>query len=146
MPRADVVAIGPGVAGLSAAARLAEAGASVTLVAKGHASTHWGAGGIDVAAPAAARTPAEGVRTLAASSGHPYAVVGGDVDAAVTWLAGVLAAEGLPYAGTIETPIRRVPTALGGTRRVAIVPEAQSAALRPWERDELLVVAGPAGF
>ena len=57
-----------------------------------------------------------------------------------------LAAAGLPYAGTLETPIRRVPTAIGGTRRVAIVPEAQSAALRPWEPDEVLVVAGPAGF
>ena len=61
MPRADVVVIGAGLAGLTAAARLAEAGASVALVAKGHASTHWGAGGIDVAAPDDARTPAEGV-------------------------------------------------------------------------------------
>ena len=146
MPRADVVVIGVGLAGLTAAARLAEGGASVALVAKGHASTHWGAGGIDVAGPDDARTPAEGIARLAAVPGHPYAVLGPDVAPATAWLQGVLAGAGLPYVGTPETPIRRVPTAIGGTRRVAIVPEAQSAALRPWEPDEVLVVAGPAGF
>jgi glycerol-3-phosphate dehydrogenase subunit B len=146
MPRADVVVIGAGLAGLTAAARLAESGASVALVAKGHASTHWAAGGIDVAAPDSARTPADGVATLAAVPGHPYGVLGADVVPATAWLQGVLAEAGLPYAGTPETPIRRVPTAIGGTRRVAIVPEAQAAALRPWEPDEVLVVAGPAGF
>ena len=85
MPRADVVVIGAGLAGLSAAARLAESGASVALVAKGHASTHWAAGGIDVAAPDSARTPADGVATLAAVPGHPYAVLGADVAPANTW-------------------------------------------------------------
>ena len=42
MPHADVVVIGAGLAGLTAATRLAEAGAAVTLVAKGHASTPLG--------------------------------------------------------------------------------------------------------
>ncbi|MEO5963857.1 MAG: FAD-binding protein, partial [Candidatus Limnocylindrales bacterium] len=72
--------------------------------------------------------------------------LGGDVEPAVAWLTKHLAASGLPYVGTLETPIRRVPTAIGGTRRVAIVPDAQSAALAPWEPDEILVVAGPAGY
>jgi glycerol-3-phosphate dehydrogenase subunit B len=146
MPHADVVVIGVGLAGLTAAATLAEAGASVTLVAKGHASTHWGSGGIDVAAPQGAHTPAEGVAQLGALDDHPYAILGEDAGPAVAWLLERLAASGLPYAGTLETPIRRVPTAIGGTRRVAIVPEAQAAALRPWGRDEVLVVAGPAGY
>ena len=146
MPHADVVVIGAGLAGLTAAARLAEAGATVTLVAKGHASTHWGAGGIDVAAPQGAHTPAQGVARLAGLDDHPYAFLGADAAPAVDWLLERLAASGLPYAGTLETPIRRVPTAIGGTRRVAIVPEAQAGSLRPWERDEVLVVAGPAGF
>ena len=146
MPRADVVVIGAGLAGLTAAARLAEAGAAVTLVAKGHASTHWGAGGIDVAAPEGARTPAEGIARLETNPDHPYSFLGADAGSAVTWLMERLEASGLPYVGTLETPIRRVPTAIGGTRRVAIVPEAQSAAVRPWDPDEILVVAGPAGF
>ena len=146
MPRADVVVIGAGLAGLTAAARLAEAGAAVTLVAKGHASTHWGAGGIDVAAPEGARTPGRGDRAAETNPDHPYAFLGADAGPAVTWLMDRLEASGLAYVGTLETPIRRVPTAIGGTRRVAIVPEAQSAAVRPWDPDEILVVAGPAGF
>lgn len=146
MPHADVVVIGAGLAGLTAATHLAEQGASVTLVAKGHASTHWGSGGIDVAAPQGAHTPAEGVAHLAALEDHPYAFLGGDAGPAVEWLMDRLAESGLPYQGTLQTPIRRVPTAIGGTRRVAIVPEAQAAALRPWEPGEVLVVAGPAGF
>jgi glycerol-3-phosphate dehydrogenase subunit B len=145
MPHADVVVIGAGLSGLVAAARLAGAGAVVTLVAKGHASTHWGSGGLDVASPPGVATPAEGVARLAAGD-HPYAALAPDVEPAVAWLTEALASSGLPYAGTLDTPIRRVPTAIGGTRRVAIVPLAQSAALRPWEPDELLVVAGPAGF
>ncbi|HYO43388.1 MAG TPA: anaerobic glycerol-3-phosphate dehydrogenase subunit GlpB [Candidatus Limnocylindrales bacterium] len=145
MPHADVVVIGAGLSGLVAATRLAEAGAIVTLVAKGHASTHWGSGGLDVAAPLGAGTPAEGVARLATED-HPYSFLAPDVAPSVSWLLERLEASGLPYTGTMDTPIRRVPTAIGGTRRVAIVPAAQAAALRPWEPDELLVVAGIAGF
>ena len=145
MPHADVVVIGAGLAGLVAAARVAESGATVTLVAKGHASTHWGSGGLDVAGPAGAATPAEGVASLAAQD-HPYGFLAPDVAPSVAWLLERLEAGGLPYAGTLDTPIRRVPTAIGGTRRVAIVPAAQAAALRPWDPDEILVIAGPAGF
>ncbi len=145
MPHADVVVIGAGLAGLVAAARLAESGAAVTLVAKGHASTHWGAGGMDVAAPVGSGTPAEGVARLARED-HPYSFLAPDVAPSMAWLLERLEAGGLPYAGNLDTPIRRVPTAIGGTRRVAIVPAAQAAAQRPWDPDELLVVAGPAGF
>jgi glycerol-3-phosphate dehydrogenase subunit B len=145
MPHADVVVIGAGLSGLVAATRLAEAGAVVTLVAKGHARTHWGAGGLDIAAPAGASTPADGVTRLAALE-HPYAFLAPDVAPSLAWLLERLGAGGLPYVGTLDTAIRRVPTSIGGTRRVAIVPAAQAAALRPWEHDEVLVVAGIAGF
>ena len=145
MPHADVVVIGAGLAGLVAASRLAESGAVVTLVAKGHASTHWASGGLDVAAPVGAATPAEGVARLAQLD-HPYAFLAPDVAPSIAWLLERLAAGGLPYSGTLDTPIRRVPTAIGGTRRVAIVPAAQAAAQRPWKDDETLVIAGLAGF
>jgi len=145
MPHADVVVVGAGLAGLVAAARIAEAGATVTLVAKGHASTHWGSGGLDVAGPSGVATPAEGVAHLATLD-HPYSFLAPDVAPSVAWLLERLEAGGLPYAGTLDTPLRRVPTAIGGTRRVAIVPAAQAAALRPWEPDEILVIAGPAGY
>jgi glycerol-3-phosphate dehydrogenase subunit B len=145
MPHADVVVVGAGLAGLVAAARIAETGATVTLVAKGHASTHWGSGGLDVAGPAGAATSAEGVAHLAALD-HPYSFLAPNVAPSIAWLLARLEAGGLPYAGTLDTPLRRVPTAIGGTRRVAIVPAAQAAALRPWETDEILVIAGPAGY
>jgi glycerol-3-phosphate dehydrogenase subunit B len=145
MPHADVVVIGAGLSGLVAATRLAEAGAVVTLVAKGHARTHWGSGGLDIAAPPGAATPADGVARLAALE-HPYAFLAPDVAPSLAWLLERLGGGGLPYVGTLDTAIRRVPTSIGGTRRAAIVPAAQAAALRPWERDEVLVVAGPAGF
>jgi glycerol-3-phosphate dehydrogenase subunit B len=145
MPHADVVVIGAGLSGLVAATRLAEAGARVTMVAKGHARTHWGSGGLDIATSSGATSPADGVRRLAVH-GHPYGFLGPDVAPSVAWLQGLLAAAGLPYASTLDSPLRRMPTAIGGTRRAAILPAAQAAALRPWASDEILVVAGIAGF
>ena len=60
MPSADVVVIGAGLAGLTAAIAAAESGAHVVVLAKGHAATHWGPGGIDVAGIPAASTPRDG--------------------------------------------------------------------------------------
>ncbi len=113
----------------------------VTLVAKGHASAHWGSGGLDVAAPADADTPAEGVVTLAGLD-HPYRFLAPDV-APVGGVAPRAARRGTspPARGDHDAPIRRVPTAIGGTRRVAIVPAAQGGLAA--DADEVLVVAGP---
>ena len=41
MARADVVVVGAGLAGLTAAIALADRGATVEAVARGHAATHW---------------------------------------------------------------------------------------------------------
>ena len=71
MPRADVVVIGAGLAGLTAAARLAEAGASRRARGEGHAAHALGAGGIDVAAPDGARHPGRGHRVACARAGPP---------------------------------------------------------------------------
>ena len=71
MSSADVVVVGAGLAGLTAAIALADSGARVEVVARGHAATHWTAGGIDVAAPRGSATPAEGVAALAAPPRAP---------------------------------------------------------------------------
>ncbi|MGH2466027.1 MAG: FAD-dependent oxidoreductase, partial [Candidatus Limnocylindrales bacterium] len=57
MASADVAVAGAGLAGLTAAIRLAEAGARVQVLAAGHATTHWAPGGIDLGALADSPTP-----------------------------------------------------------------------------------------
>lgn len=146
MPVADVVVIGAGLAGLSAAVAAAESGAHVIVLAKGHAATHWGPGGIDVAGIPGASTPRDGVRRLAGDPGHPYAFLADDVADALDWLRPHLAAGGLEYVGDLDTPHQAVPTSIGGTRRAAILPAGQAAALAPWSPGERLVVCGIAGF
>ncbi len=146
MPSADVVVVGAGLSGLTAAIGLAEAGARVEVIARGHAATHWTAGGFDIAAPPGCPTSAEGVDHLAAQGGHPYAVLGVDVATALASIREVLAAEGLTYAGELDDPLRSVPTSIGGARRVAILPAGQAGALEPWADGEGLVVCGPARF
>lgn len=146
MSTADVVVVGAGLAGLTSAIALAEAGASVEIVARGHAATHWTAGGLDVAAPPGATTPEEGIAALRSIRGHPYGTLATDVAGAVERFRTIAAAEGLPFEGDVTSPIRRVPTSIGGTRPAAILPAAQAPALRPWSPDERLVICGFAGF
>jgi glycerol-3-phosphate dehydrogenase subunit B len=86
------------------------------------------------------------VAALARRRGHPYATLRGEVAAAVADVRSTLADEGLVYVGELEDPLRSIPTAIGGTRRVAILPAAQAAALAPWQSQERLVVCGITGF
>ncbi|HET7676447.1 MAG TPA: anaerobic glycerol-3-phosphate dehydrogenase subunit GlpB [Candidatus Limnocylindrales bacterium] len=146
MARADVVVVGAGLAGLSAAVGLAEAGARVEVLATGHAATHWAPGGLDVAAVPGTETPAAGLRLLAARPQHPYALLASHVAPALAWLRGVVAGSGLVYVGDLDAPIRPVPTSVGRTRPAAILPEGQAAALAPWAPDERLLICGPLGF
>lgn len=140
MPRADVVVIGAGLAGLSCAAELAASGARVFLVGKGMAATHWTHGGLDVAATAGARTSRDGIRGLATVPGHPYAALASAAEAAVAGHLARLAAAGLPMRGSLDATLVPIPTAIGALRPAAILPQAQAAALDPWDGDGLLLV------
>lgn len=142
MPSADVVVIGAGLSGLTAATELAERGARVQLTAKGMAATHWAHGGLDIAAPGGAATSAKGIALLQANVGHPYAVVGEEVGPALQAQLARLSDGGLPYVGRLTTPLRPFPTAVGGLRPAAVVPAAQAAALKPWRGDEGLLLLG----
>jgi glycerol-3-phosphate dehydrogenase subunit B len=118
MTRHDVIVVGAGVAGLTAAVRLAEGGARVLVVAKGVGSTHLAPGTIDVL-----REPLGDF--CAAHPEHPYAVIGTDgLAAAAAWLTEHVAAGPLaPYAytGSVEENLL-LPTAVGAAKPSALVP------------------------
>jgi glycerol-3-phosphate dehydrogenase subunit B len=128
----DVVVVGTGLAGLTAAVRLAEDGARVLVLAKGVGATHLSAGTIDILgyAPERVDRPAEAVGALVdAQPGHPYALVGADaVTAAVDWFKARIEAGPLaPYAytGGVEENLL-LPTAAGVARPSAVVPETMA--------------------
>jgi glycerol-3-phosphate dehydrogenase subunit B len=128
----DVVVIGAGTAGLTAAALLAEGGARVCVVARGVGSTHLAPGTVDVLGYAPGRVAAPG-RALgdfvAANPGHPYALLGPEALApALQWFAERVAAgpqPGYHYVGGLERN-HLLPTALGALRPSALVPETMA--------------------
>jgi glycerol-3-phosphate dehydrogenase subunit B len=128
----DVIVVGTGLAGLTAAVRLAEGGARVLVLAKGVGATHLSAGTIDVLGytPERVERPGEALGALIESRPeHPYALVGADgVAAAVDWFKERMAAGPLaPYAytGGLEENLL-LPTAVGVARPSAVVPETMA--------------------
>jgi len=128
MNRHDVVVVGAGLAGLTAAVRLAEAGARVAVLAKGVGATHLGPCTIDALGydPDPVEHPAEAMRRLAeARPGHPYALAGPDaLRAGIAWLADTMASGPLApytYTGGLEENLR-LPTAVGVLKPSAAVP------------------------
>jgi glycerol-3-phosphate dehydrogenase subunit B len=127
--RPDAIVVGTGLAGLSAAVRLAEGGARVLVLAKGVGATHLSAGTIDVLGYAGRRVerPLDGLDDL--PDGHPYGLVGAEgVAAAVDWFKRRIAAGPLApyaYAGGVEENLL-LPTAVGAVRPSAVVPETMA--------------------
>lgn len=131
--RHDVVVIGAGTAGLTAGARLAEAGARVCVIAKGIGSTHLAPATIDVLgyAPQRVESPWEAIPEFAAAHpGHPYALLGRPLLAeAVSWFGATAAAgESSPYGyvGSLDRNLL-LPTAVGALKPSALVPETFAA-------------------
>jgi glycerol-3-phosphate dehydrogenase subunit B len=135
----DAVVIGAGVAGLTAAARLAESGARVCVLAKGVGSTHLAPGTVDVlgyepdgSEPARrVDSPARALPSfVAARPNHPYALVGVDaIRSALDWFVERIAhgpQPGYRYVGDLERN-HLLPTAVGAARPSALVPETMAA-------------------
>jgi glycerol-3-phosphate dehydrogenase subunit B len=133
MSHHDVVVIGTGLAGLTAAVRLAESGARVLVLAKGVGATHLSPGTIDVLGYADGGRVGRPIDSLgpllAAHPGHPYGHVGADgIGAAVAWFKDRVAHGSLaPYAyvGGVEENML-LPTAVGVPRPSAVVPQTMA--------------------
>ena len=122
-----VVVIGAGLAGLTAALRLAEEGADVTVVAKGSGGLGLSPGTLDVLgyAPGRVDAPLEAVAGLIdALPGHPYAHVGDALGAALTWFAGRV--PGMRYRGDGPRNLL-LPSAVGVPRPTALAPASMAA-------------------
>ena len=132
----DVVVIGAGTAGLVAATRLAQSGASVCVLAKGIGSTHLAPATIDVLgyAPDLVSAPLDGIAALtAARTDHPYGLIGTEaLTAGLDWFSTTAAAGPYPGYGYVGGLQRNMlfPTALGALRPSALVPETMAAGER----------------
>ena len=124
-----MIVVGAGLAGLTAAVRLAESGARVLVLAKGVGATHLSAGTIDVLGYAGGRVerPLDALGSLPA--GHPYGLVGAErIAASVAWFGERIAGgslRGYAYVGSAEENLL-LPTAVGVPRPSALVPETMA--------------------
>jgi glycerol-3-phosphate dehydrogenase subunit B len=126
MSHHDVIVVGTGLAGLTAATRLAEGGARVLVLAKGVGATHLSPCTIDVLGYAPDLVDDPGAALGRVGGDHPYAAVGRDgVAAAIAWFADVMR-ERYPYAGSLERNLL-LPTAVGALKPSAVVPETMAA-------------------
>lgn len=122
MSHHDVIVVGGGLAGLTAATRLAEAGTRVLVIAKGVGATHLSPVTIDVLGYAPERVERPGDALSGLADDHPYSLAGRDaVAAAIAWWS-----ESMPYVGGLEQNLL-LPTAVGALKPSALVPETMAA-------------------
>jgi glycerol-3-phosphate dehydrogenase subunit B len=124
----DVLVIGIGTSGLTAALRCQEAGLSVTLLAKGVGSTHLAPGTIDVLGydPELVESPSQRLaRFVEGNPEHPFAHIGAEaVRRSLEWFTARF--DGYRYRGSMDENLL-LPTAIGSIKPSALVPESLSA-------------------
>jgi glycerol-3-phosphate dehydrogenase subunit B len=125
----DVLIVGAGLAGLTAAWQVALRGKKVQIAAKGWGTTHWHAGCIDmlgyhpIEATEAVTSPRETIAQLiAAQPQHPYALAGlAQVEEALTAVQTLFAEAGYPLHGSLDKNWQ-LPTAVGSMRPTCLAP------------------------
>ncbi|HEY2939542.1 MAG TPA: glycerol-3-phosphate dehydrogenase subunit GlpB [Gaiellaceae bacterium] len=124
----DAVVIGAGLAGLTAALRLAEEGQRVLVVAKGVGATHLAPATIDVLGydNGPVESPERALPEFAAAnSAHPYRRLSVElIRASLDWFVARLGDHG--YRGGLEENLL-LPTAVGVPKPTALVPAAMAA-------------------
>ncbi len=127
----DLLIIGAGLAGLTAAYSAAKAGQKVKVIAKGMGITHWHAGTVDVLGYAAEGAgvvrPLEAIDDLPPD--HPYRLLGADrLSAALADFTRLTAEIGLPYTGAQTTGDNLwLPSPVGAARPTFLAPAGQAA-------------------
>ena len=130
----DVLVIGAGLAGLTAAWQAAVRGKKVKVLAKGWGATHWHSGCIDLLgywpleADTAVTNPLQTIEQLVKERPqHPYALAGLDnITAAVSAFQALCADAGYPLAGSPEQNWL-LPTAVGTFRPTCLAPQTMTA-------------------
>lgn len=126
----DLLVIGAGLAGLSAALRAAEAGLRVKVIAKGMGSPYWAAGAIDLlgyvgVADRAVASP--WARMAELDAGHPYQRLGeARIRQALDWFQQCPAAQALGYTGAGDNNVL-TPSPAGAWRPSYLAPAGQRA-------------------
>ncbi|MBX7232847.1 MAG: glycerol-3-phosphate dehydrogenase subunit GlpB [Caldilineales bacterium] len=150
----DVLVIGAGLSGLTAAYTVAQTGLKAKVIAKGLGSLHWGAGTIDLFGYAPLDPQRPIARPLDFIAGwlaenqpqHPYALLGArQVQAALDSFAALTSDMGLPYIGAQTSGDNLLlPTAVGAARPTFLAPQSQLAG--DLSRDEPMLIVGFAGL
>lgn len=143
----EVLIIGAGFAGLTAAWQAAKHGHSVQVIAKGWGATHWLSGCIDVlgyypidaAEPLA--SPGEGIASLiAGNSSHPYALTGSDtIAAALEAFQGLCGEVGYPLHGEFNRNWL-LPSGVGTARPTCLAPATMIAG--DLSKDDPMLIVG----
>jgi glycerol-3-phosphate dehydrogenase subunit B len=124
----DTVVIGAGLAGLTAALRLADQGQRVLVVAKGVGATHLAPATIDVLGyhDGTVASPARALPAFtAANPDHPYGHLPLSlIRASLEWFKA--RTDELGYRGSVDENVL-LPTAVGVAKPAALVPEAMAA-------------------
>lgn len=143
--RVEVLVIGAGLSGLTAAWITAANGKKVKVIAKGSGATHWASGCIDVLGYSPEQidpvvSPLEALEKLIQTQpSHPYALAGMEgINSAIRNLQDSFNQAGYPLHGSLAENWL-IPTALGSLRPTCLAPASMVAGdLR--RRDPMLIV------